>query len=167
MGGSGEVAALAKGLDVLVGRFITRRRAFYQRHGVPPAQSVLLELLFGAGRAVSMKHIAEGLGVVPRTVTSLVDGLESRGLVARSPDPADRRSALVSLTRPGEGLVALLTHDKREAAQVLFAGLTDEERALFGQLLDKIVIEHGDGGLMIVRTTSAESEKCGADTDRA
>ncbi len=46
-------------------------------------------------------QVAQLLDVTPPTVTSLVDALESRGLVARSADPDDRRRVVCSLTPAG------------------------------------------------------------------
>jgi DNA-binding MarR family transcriptional regulator len=42
--------------------------------------------------------VAALLDVVPSTVTSVVDGLCTRGLVARGEDPRDRRRVVLSLT---------------------------------------------------------------------
>lgn len=45
--------------------------------------------------------VAALLDVVPSTVTSVVDGLCTRGLVARGEDPRDRRRVVLSLTEKG------------------------------------------------------------------
>jgi DNA-binding MarR family transcriptional regulator len=45
--------------------------------------------------------VAALLDVVPSTVTSVVDGLCTRGLVARGEDPRDRRRVVLSLTGKG------------------------------------------------------------------
>ncbi len=46
-------------------------------------------------------ELASCIGVTPRAITGLVDGLEGRGYVQRVPDPADRRASLVNLTAAG------------------------------------------------------------------
>ncbi|MFB9966596.1 MarR family winged helix-turn-helix transcriptional regulator [Sinosporangium siamense] len=46
---------------------------------------------------VSTGEIARLTGLTPGSATRLVDRLEKAGLVARHPDPADRRRALVAL----------------------------------------------------------------------
>jgi DNA-binding MarR family transcriptional regulator len=66
--------------------------------------------------------------VSPQGIGVTLAGLESRGLVARSPDPADGRRVVVSLT--GEGQRVL--RDKRSAqieqlARALSAGFTGQE----------------------------------------
>lgn len=44
--------------------------------------------------------------VRPPSMTRIVARLEEEGLVERAPDPGDRRSALMSLTRAGRDLIA-------------------------------------------------------------
>ena len=46
-------------------------------------------------------ELAQHLHIAPRSATEVVDALEAKGLVARSPDPSDRRATLVSLTDRG------------------------------------------------------------------
>jgi DNA-binding MarR family transcriptional regulator len=46
------------------------------------------------------------MAISPPTVTSVVDGLVSRGLVERRPDPSDRRRLRLLLTPAGEGAVS-------------------------------------------------------------
>ena len=53
---------------------------------------------------VPMSAVAERLGVDPSYVTALADQLESRGLVERRADPADRRVRLLALTESGRDL---------------------------------------------------------------
>lgn len=45
--------------------------------------------------ALSMSHLGDLLGLSRAAVTSLVDGLEQRGFVARAVDPMDRRRTLL------------------------------------------------------------------------
>lgn len=59
-----------------------------------------------------------GLGLTTGTVTSLLDRLERRGLVARWPDPDDRRGVIVS---PTEAMFASLDPLYRPVARRLAA----------------------------------------------
>jgi long-chain acyl-CoA synthetase len=63
-------------------------------------------LVFLVPRGRPATHVAALLGVTPSTVTSVVDGLVTRGLVDRSSDPADRRRVVLSLTPAGADTVA-------------------------------------------------------------
>jgi DNA-binding MarR family transcriptional regulator len=53
-------------------------------------------------------EIGEHLQVTRATVTGVVDSLERRGFVRRSPHPADRRSLLVEITPEGLAVLAAL-----------------------------------------------------------
>jgi DNA-binding MarR family transcriptional regulator len=52
------------------------------------------------------RALAEQLAADPPYVTLIVDGLEERGLVQRTPHPDDRRAKLVQLTAAGRTAAA-------------------------------------------------------------
>ena len=101
--------------------------------GISRAQSRVVRLL--ADGALRMTDIAERLAVVPRTVTDLVDGVEAASLVARQPDPEDRRSTLVALTDGGRLLLDRLEVARRESAENAFGRLEPADRAALLHLL--------------------------------
>ena len=78
--------------------------------------------------------------VTSGTMTNRVDRLAGRGLVARFPDPADRRGVLVELTDFGKHTVdgALETLLKRERA--LLGSLSAQELAGLSTLLRKLSV---------------------------
>jgi DNA-binding MarR family transcriptional regulator len=51
------------------------------------------------------KDLAEALACTRATITGIVDTLEKKALVVRSPHPEDRRSMLVMLTEGGRSLL--------------------------------------------------------------
>ena len=51
------------------------------------------------------KQLAEALGTDSAGITRLLDRLEAKGYVQRSPDPTDRRVQAISLTRVGRALI--------------------------------------------------------------
>lgn len=53
---------------------------------------------------LTMRQLADALHVDPSTVTFIAGRLEDKGLIAREPDPADRRIKIVSLTEQGRAL---------------------------------------------------------------
>ncbi len=56
---------------------------------------------FLAAGAAGSSSLAERLTVSPPSVTAVVDGMVTRGLVVRSADPTDRRRLTVELTDAG------------------------------------------------------------------
>jgi DNA-binding MarR family transcriptional regulator len=89
----------------------------------------------GAPHRLSAGTLARGLVMSTGGMTKRLDKLEAAGLVARSPDPDDRRGVLVSLTDHGLAVVdrAVEAHHANEAR--LLEPLSERElRALNGTL---------------------------------
>jgi DNA-binding MarR family transcriptional regulator len=77
-----------------------RSDAQFARHGVTADQFVLLAALAGGG-AVTQWDLALRTLSDPNTVRAMLLLLENRGLIARTPDPADGRVRTVALTPKG------------------------------------------------------------------
>ncbi|MEV5144627.1 MarR family transcriptional regulator [Streptomyces sp. NPDC052727] len=117
-----------------------QKRHLEQRDlGVTPAQSRLLRTLAHYGSPPRMADLAERLEVVPRAVTTLVDGLEASGKVRRVPDPANRRVTRIELTDEGRATLRELRGARRSAAEEMLAPLTGKERQVLGVLLDTLI----------------------------
>lgn len=90
------------------------------------------------GPARNQGAIAEELGIDRTVLTYLIDDLEQVDLVARLPDPADRRSRLVIATEPGRA--AWQQH--REALRHVEAHVLDplpaRDTATFRSLLQRV-----------------------------
>src|SRR5215472_18872076 len=72
-----------------------------REYGLGFARGRVLWALSESG-PVLMRGLSQALGISPRTVTGLVDGLEADGWVTRSPHPEDRRATIISLTPTAE-----------------------------------------------------------------
>ncbi|MEV7069469.1 MarR family transcriptional regulator [Streptomyces sp. NPDC093990] len=118
---------------------IQKRQLHERGLGVTPAQSRLLRTLAHWETPPRMADLAERLEVVPRAVTTLVDGLEASGKVRRVPDPANRRVIRIELTEDGLKTLQGLRDVRRAAAEEILAPLTDEQRDVLGGLLDTLV----------------------------
>ena len=71
-------------------------------------------------------------------ITRMVDALERRFLVTRTPDPGDRRKFLIHLTQKGSDLVESLLPQVVEMKKNNFIGLAKEDRHSLMSLLRKI-----------------------------
>lgn len=102
----------------------------------------------GPSQRLSPTRLFKGLMLSSAGITSRLDGLESRGLVRRAPDPGDRRAVQVELTEAGRKLLdeAVAANTKRESE--LLSGLTAAEITTLGKLLRKMLagLEPGSGG---------------------
>jgi DNA-binding MarR family transcriptional regulator len=109
--------------------------------GLTRARATLMAHLHRGGPCIQ-SALAKALGVTPRNVTGLVNGLEAGGLVTRSPHPSDRRAVMVQLTDDGSRAAASLVEDEKELARFLFERRTSAElRSLaagFDQLLERL-----------------------------
>ncbi|MET7359960.1 MarR family transcriptional regulator [Streptomyces sp. NPDC005562] len=123
-------------------RLTRRLQRIQKRHlvpiGITPAQSRLLRTLAHYETPPRMADLAERLEVVPRAVTTLVDGLESADLVRRAPDPTNRRVIRIELTDAGLKALGELRSARRTAAEDILAPLDSEQRAQLGVLLNAL-----------------------------
>jgi DNA-binding MarR family transcriptional regulator len=68
--------------------------------GVSTAEGHLLSYLRSYAPC-PIAEIVRVFGIRPSTMTSILERLDERGLLTREPDPGDRRSVRVNLTREG------------------------------------------------------------------
>lgn len=84
-----------------------------------------------------------GLGTELRlgksTMTGVVARMEAAGLVQRSPDPRDRRNALLTPTERGAAIALEFEHDMRDRVRELIAPLSEDERTVLGELLSRVM----------------------------
>ena len=85
-----------------------------------------------------MGDLAEDLGITARTVTTLVDALEREGLLARLPDPIDRRATLLALTEKARTQFEQIRSLQMELGEELVAQLDTQQRRLLLDLLSRL-----------------------------
>lgn len=98
----------------------------------------LLEQLHCRGPQM-MRALADELGLTPRNVTALVDGLEAEGLVRRTPHPSDRRVTLVEATPRGMAAAEETLGPKLAAIGELFDDLPPADQERLADLLTTVV----------------------------
>ena len=82
--------------------------------------------------------IAEELGIDRTVLTYLIDDLEKLGLVARHPDPADRRSRLVVATDKGRATWRRLQDELRRVEAHVLSPLPAADATSFRALLRQL-----------------------------
>ena len=82
--------------------------------------------------------LAQKLGFAERSVTQAVESLASDGLVERTPDPADGRAKLVTLTDEGTAALAAGTKAGAQVLQRIFGTLDRKQLASLDALLNVI-----------------------------
>jgi len=95
-------------------------------------------LLLDGREPESQQQAAERLGVDRTTMVGLLDGLESKGLLTRQPDVADRRRNVVVLTAAGRKALKEAKAASDKAERQLLAGLSPRETTQLRDLLSRI-----------------------------
>jgi DNA-binding MarR family transcriptional regulator len=98
--------------------------------GVSAAGGLVLGQLRDHG-PMSPSELGEQLIVTRATVTGLVDSLERRGFVVRSPNPTDRRGLVIALTPAGLDAVQQVRTIIHAQETAWMQGLTDAELAAY------------------------------------
>jgi DNA-binding MarR family transcriptional regulator len=106
--------------------------------GLTPAQERALRLITRSEEPPRMTELADRLGIVPRSLTTVIDALEEAGLVRREIDPSNRRAILLRLTDEGAAVRDELREARRRAAEDLFAPLTAGDRETLAGLLTQL-----------------------------
>lgn len=105
--------------------------------GLSLARTRVLEVLSLRG-AVRQSVLAQALGQAPRSVTQSVEALERQGLIARTPDPDDRRCKLVRLTAKGSTALLVGIAARERALRAYFGTLEGRELSDLVCLLDRL-----------------------------
>src|SRR5580700_3948084 len=106
--------------------------------GLTPAQERALRIISRSDEPLRMTELADRLGIVPRSLTTVVDALEEAGLVRREIDPRNRRAILLHLTDEGAAVRDGLREARRRAAEDLFAPLSADDRKTLAGLLARL-----------------------------
>lgn len=129
--------------DLLMMAARSMRRSFGEvmaEYDVTPSQARALRVVAELG-SVRLSTLAERLRIAPRSATEVVDALQERSLVAREPDPADRRATCVVPTPAGAALRAKLDEARRTATEQRLSVLSDVDRAELDRILRLVVAQ--------------------------
>src|SRR5688500_12776426 len=105
--------------------------------GLGASEFAILETLLHKG-PLPVNTIGRKVLLTTGSITSAVDRLESRGLVARKDDPDDRRVRLVQLTAAGRKLIKPAFEQHAEDLDEIVSVLTREERITLVTLLRRL-----------------------------
>lgn len=110
-----------------------------KRRRLTQPRARLLGILSTDGPKI-MSELANSLDITPRGVTTLVDGLEASGLVARTHQPSDRRATVVGLTARGRRAVQEMQVGYQRWANDLLDGFDGVELDVSLQVLTELRI---------------------------
>ncbi|MFM8667276.1 MAG: MarR family winged helix-turn-helix transcriptional regulator [Betaproteobacteria bacterium] len=138
-------------LDTTLGFHIARASvvaydAFEQHigtpHGLRKVDFSLLMLVAEHGH-LAPKGLAKMLSLTAPKLSMVLDRMQARGLIDRTPDPLDRRSVQVTLTAEGVRMARALEPVARRMEQGLKKRLSAADHARLIQLLSKLASPPG------------------------
>jgi MarR family transcriptional regulator, lower aerobic nicotinate degradation pathway regulator len=121
--------------------------------GLRPRELHALQHLRERGPS-AQQTLVELLGIDATNLVAILNGLEDAGLIERRRDQADRRRAIIALSKQGVKLLADLDRALRQIDEDIFATLTSSERKTLNALLAQAV-EH-----IAADCTPATDESC-------
>jgi DNA-binding MarR family transcriptional regulator len=118
---SQESARVAAELKIVVGRIARRLRQAHEVGELTLSEISVLSRLEREGPAAP-GALAQSERVRPQAMAATLGTLEERGMVTRTPDAADGRRAVMTLTGPGRAVI----QDRRTASILRMAHALDE-----------------------------------------
>jgi MarR family transcriptional regulator, 2-MHQ and catechol-resistance regulon repressor len=118
----------------------------------------VLEALLHKG-PLTVKQLRQKVLLTSGSMTTAVDRLEARGLVARHDDATDRRARIIRLTPAGQTLIECAFDQHRDQMEAALADFSNEDRANLLPLLRRL-------GRAAGTTFHAPPQQTGADPRR-
>jgi DNA-binding MarR family transcriptional regulator len=118
-------------------RLIDAERPLLDEHGLSMWAYIALSHL-ARQPAGTQLALATAINYDKTRLIALLDDLERRGLISRTPDPADRRARIVELTPAGRDRQAAARADIRAMEEELLGDLTATQRTLLRQTLTQL-----------------------------
>lgn len=149
--------------DAFIGLMWVAKRQFAQRlqaFGLTPPQFITLAALATHKQACTMSDLTNATFQDAPTVTGIMDRLVKTNLVERTRSETDRRVVLVQATPTGVDLVKQVEAQTLHEAETSYAAMSDDELALFEQLLKHILRTH------LSRVTSRQDADLDAELER-
>ena len=111
-----------------------------KERGYPDFASSHGNILFqlSINEKMTMGELAERINRDKSTTTVLVRKLESEGLITGTPDPTDKRSRIICLTKKGQKFNTTARELSSELLGTFYKGFTEEEKQQFFDSLLKI-----------------------------
>ncbi|MDB5160745.1 MAG: hypothetical protein JWO96_125 [Candidatus Saccharibacteria bacterium] len=101
------------------------------------AQVGMLYMLY-YHKCPNMKKLAAQMDISKSAITQIMEPLIEKGFVSRTPDPKDRRVAILALTKKGHQTIKKFNHQRTEGLRAAMTQLNDKELKQLYELHQKI-----------------------------
>lgn len=109
-------------------------------YNITSSQGRLLEIIvndLSQGIDVNRKHLEKVANLKGSSITSLLDGLENKGFICRKSSSIDGRALSITVTERGYAAIDCVKELFAQQEKQLLIGMTEEDRKLFFNLLDR------------------------------
>jgi DNA-binding MarR family transcriptional regulator len=134
---------LDHGLGFLTRLLETRAAALYEQltgqEEITPRQFGAMLTLHQRG-TLTLTELATHIHVDRSTLGEMIKRMADRGLIRKESNDADRRSATVTLAKPGEQALLRLVSGAAQLQEVLLAPLPPEDRAFFMRCMKLVAV---------------------------
>jgi DNA-binding MarR family transcriptional regulator len=126
----GRISRLAREIE-------QRLEPVYREHGLESGWHDILATLRRSGPPYRLRptELTGATMLTSSGTTKRLDKLEQAGLIARAPDPDDRRGTLISLTDEGKKVIDATTAAHLENERRILAGLSAADQRRLAELL--------------------------------
>lgn len=121
-------------------RMTTLNAAALEPFGISGRELAVLTAI-AEGEPPSQLEAAQRLSIDRTTMVALIDGLASKGLLKRWPDPVDRRRNIVAVTEAGRQTLGDASRAVDVAEGVFLAPLDGADRDRLRKLLQALIVE--------------------------
>ncbi len=124
-------------MGLMLHRMMNRARSMYQEFDLNRSQASVLFSLHQK-KSMSQKELAVQLNMTPPSITSTIQKMERSGYISRKPDQSDQRIMRLELTGKGESCIRTVKMITDQMEEMLFRGMSAEEKILFRRFLMQI-----------------------------
>ena len=115
-----------------------RAQELYAEYDLNRAQSGILFALHQED-TMSHKELPNRLNVTPPSITSMIKKMEQEGYITRKADEQDQRVMRLTLAQKGKDCIDYVIKTAEKLEEIVFEGMTAEEKMLFRRLLLQIL----------------------------
>ena len=134
----GRISRLAREIEA-------RLEPVYREHGLEPGWHDILATLRRSGGTLRPTDLTNASMLTSSGTTKRLDKLEAAGLIARQPDPSDRRGTLIALTTDGRRLIDALTPAHLDNERRILGALSEADQRRLADLLRKLQLGLPEG----------------------
>ena len=127
---------------IQLANLLTRNLApVFEKANVTPQQWAVLSVIETEGTPMSLAAVARKLAVSKQNMTGMISRLEQLGMIERSDDPHDLRSARVELTRRGRSLVEKLAPLYEQWLKSLGTDIGERDLATVARTVNRLIAQ--------------------------